>query len=130
MGSGRLNLRVAIASLRRQLEPPPVPPGSVLVADRSFVGLNPAAFRCDVADFEAAWAKVARAASASARRDALDQAMGLYGGDLLPGFYDDWVAEERERLAALHEELGVQQKDLAGRLPAGPASVVEGPLEK
>lgn len=125
LDSGRLNLRVAIASLRRQLEPPPVPPGSVLVADRSFVGLNPAAFRCDVADFEAAWVKAARAASAPARRDALAAAAALYGGDLLPGFYDDWIVEERERLAALHEELGAQQEELAAQMPAGRSSAVE-----
>jgi len=90
--AGRLNLRVAIASLRRQLEPPPLPAGSVLIADRSFVSLNPAAFRCDVAEFEAACAKAARADSSSVKRDA------LYGDDLLPGFYDDWIVEERERI--------------------------------
>lgn len=118
MGAGRLNLRVAIASLRRQLEPPPIPAGSVLVADRSFVGLNPAAFRCDVADFEAAWAKAAHTVSPAAKRDALACAAALYGGDLLPGFYDDWIAEERERLAALHEELCAQRKDLSLQIPA------------
>jgi predicted ATPase len=125
LSAGRLSLRVAIASLRRQLEPPPLPPGSVLFADRSFVGINPAAFRCDVADFEAAWTRVARAPSAPAKREALDQAMALYGGDLLPGFYDDWIAEERERLAALHEEICAQGKDLAARMPVGRSSVIE-----
>ena len=119
LSAGRLNLRVAIASLRRQLEPPPLPPGSVLVADRSFVGLNAAAFRCDVADFEAAWAKAARTSSPAAKQDALAHAVALYGGDLLPGSYDDWVVEERERLAALQEELCAQQKDLVARIPAG-----------
>lgn len=125
LGAGRLNLRVAIASLRRQLEPPPLPPGSVLFADRSFVGINPAAFCCDVADFEAAWARVARAPSAPAKREALACAAALYGGDLLPGLYDDWIAEERERLAALHDELSAQQKDLAARMPVWRSSVIE-----
>ena len=117
--SGRLNLRVAIASLRRQLEPPPLPPGSVLVADRSFVGLNADAFRCDVADFEAAWAAAARTAPPTARRDALARAAALYGGNLLPGSYDDWVVEERERLAAVYDEIRAQQKELAAWTPSG-----------
>ena len=132
LSAGRLNLRVAIASLRRQLEPPPLPPGSVLIADRSFVGLNAAAFRCDVADFEAAWAKAARTSSPAAKQDALAHAAALYGGDLLPGSYDDWVVEERERLAALQEELCAQQKDLAARVPAGrpPAAAASSPRRR
>ncbi|MCA1596217.1 MAG: tetratricopeptide repeat protein [Chloroflexi bacterium] len=31
--------------------------------------------------------------------------MDLYRGELLPGFYDDWVLLERERLAALHRRV-------------------------
>ncbi|MGB3713725.1 MAG: AAA family ATPase [Candidatus Promineifilaceae bacterium] len=30
----------------------------------------------------------------------LQNALGVYGGDLLPGFYDDWIALERDRLQA------------------------------
>ena len=102
LGAARLSLRVAIASLRRQLEPSPLMHGSVLLADRSFVGLNLVAFRCDVADFEAALT------TAGDEPEALARAAALYGGDLLPGFYDDWIVEERERLAALHEECCAQ----------------------
>ncbi len=29
----------------------------------------------------------------------------LYGGDLLPGFYDDWTLDERNRLAGVFENL-------------------------
>lgn len=35
--------------------------------------------------------------------DELIQALAFYGGELLPGFYDEWVALERERLIALYE---------------------------
>src|SRR5687767_6453324 len=52
--AGSLNLRVALSSLRRQLEPPGVPPHSVLLADRSSIRLNPAAVSTDVAEFETA----------------------------------------------------------------------------
>ena len=33
---------------------------------------------------------------------ALEQAVGLYGGDLLPACYEDWIALPRERLASQH----------------------------
>ena len=102
--AGRLRLRVAMASLRRQLEPPDVAPGSVLLADRLHLRLAPQACRCDVHDFEAALKAARRAPSPPEKRDALDQALALYSGELLPGFYDDWIIEERERLTALYEE--------------------------
>lgn len=39
--------------------------------------------------------------------DALLQAVSSYGGDLLPGFYEEWVTLERERLqAAFERKLG------------------------
>ena len=112
LDAGRLSLRVALASLRRQLEPPDVAPGSILIADRSILRLNPIACRCDVADFEAALKTAARASSPQGKREALDQAIALYTGELLPGFYDDWIIEERERLTALYEEAYEQLHDL------------------
>src|SRR6266542_3228915 len=50
---GRNNLRVALSTLRRQLEPPGVPAGAVILAGRTTVQLNPAACMTDVARFEA-----------------------------------------------------------------------------
>src|SRR6266511_4152171 len=38
--SGRHNLRLALSSLRHQLEPPDCPPGAVIVTDRSYARLN------------------------------------------------------------------------------------------
>jgi DNA-binding SARP family transcriptional activator len=55
----------------------------------------------DVADFEHALAQADRSAADGdheAQRAALDRAIELYRGDLLPGCYDDWVLPERERL--------------------------------
>ncbi len=40
--------------------------------------------------------------SASAVINALDQAVALYQGDLLHGFYDSWVLQERERLRLIY----------------------------
>ncbi|MBP7694793.1 MAG: protein kinase, partial [Anaerolineales bacterium] len=41
--------------------------------------------------------------AAGAAPEALAEAVALYEGELLPGFYDDWVVLERERLQALFE---------------------------
>jgi DNA-binding SARP family transcriptional activator len=37
-------------------------------------------------------------------REALERAMALYRGDLLPGCYDDWIAPHRERLRQVYLE--------------------------
>src|SRR5260370_13508127 len=51
---GRNSLRQTLFLLRPQLEPPGVPPGSVLAADRTSVRLNREAVTTDVAEFGAA----------------------------------------------------------------------------
>src|SRR5438270_847842 len=54
LDASRMKLRTALASLRRQLEPPGVPAGAVIMAGRLAVQLNPAHVTTDVAQFEAA----------------------------------------------------------------------------
>jgi predicted ATPase/DNA-binding SARP family transcriptional activator len=94
--AGRVNLRAALASLRRQLEPPNVPTGTVLLADNATIRLRPAAFTSDVADFE----RLLRSEAASADTlPALVAAVALYRGELLPGYYDEWIFPERMRAA-------------------------------
>ncbi|HXG64946.1 MAG TPA: BTAD domain-containing putative transcriptional regulator, partial [Blastocatellia bacterium] len=97
--AGRHSLSVALSSLRHQMEPPGVPAGAVIVADRASVQLNPAAVTTDVAEFEAAIQSAARAGSAAGQAQFLTTAVELYRGELLPGYYEDWVLAERERLA-------------------------------
>ena len=100
--SSRLSLRVALSSLRRQLEPPELPAGSVLRTDRVHIRLHGEAVTTDVADFEAAVRVAAEAATPEAQAAAFQEAVALYRGDFLPGCYDDWVCAERERLAQSH----------------------------
>jgi len=111
----RPRLRVVLASLRRQLEPPDIAPGSVLVADRNTLRLHPDACHSDVAGFEAALRAATRALSPEEKRAALDQAIALYTGEFLPGFYDEWIVAERERLESLYEDTCERQREL----PAG-----------
>ena len=106
LDAGRMNLRVALSSLRRQMEPPGTPHGSVLVADRSNIHLNPAVCTTDIAEFEAALEAASKPGADEAAL--LTRAVSLYRGDLLPEIYDDWALGARERLAqaalgALHQ---------------------------
>jgi len=61
-----------------------------------------APFTLDVADFESALAQAEQAGQTGdqvALRTALEEAVDLYGGELLPSCYDDWILPERERLS-------------------------------
>jgi DNA-binding SARP family transcriptional activator len=114
---GRTNLRRELCALRRQLEPPGIVPGAVIVADRLCLRLNPAACTTDVADFEALLQTAARARNRLEQAQRLAEAVELYRGELLPGYFEDWILPERQRLAegffgalrqlaAYHEEAG------------------------
>jgi predicted ATPase/DNA-binding SARP family transcriptional activator/class 3 adenylate cyclase len=96
--AGRRDLRVALSSLRHQLEPPGVPPGAVLITDRACVQLNPAACTTDVAAFEAALQAASRAGGTECLQR-LEEAVTLYRGELLPGYFEEWLMLERQRLA-------------------------------
>jgi DNA-binding SARP family transcriptional activator len=121
--AGSTRLRTELVSLRHQLEPPGVPHGAVLLADRNAVQLNPEAVTTDVAAFEAGLRAAERTASASERAQQLMAVAELYRGELLPGYFEEWILPERQRLAeaflqALHtliavlEELGDRRRAL------------------
>ena len=94
---GRNRLRQALSTLKSILEPASrVPPQPVLLADRNHIRVAPGGLSCDALQFEQ-----------HARGGRGQAALGLYRGELLPGFYDDWIDEERLRLAALHERLAL-----------------------
>jgi predicted ATPase len=57
-----------------------------------------AEFTLDVAGFEQGVQEAQKAANAAAARQALMHAIQHYGGDLLPGCYEDWIIPLRERL--------------------------------
>ena len=86
MEAGQASLRTALSSLRRQLEPPGVPPGSVLVADRSQVRLNPAAAVTDTGEFEAALRSAARLTQPADRAPLLSRAVESTTPRCFPGF--------------------------------------------
>ena len=87
---GRNRLRQTLSTLRALLEPPGQP--AVIVADRLALRLVPGALGCDVHGFEQ-----------QLRLGRLAEAARCYRGELMPGYYDEWVDQERLRLASLAE---------------------------
>src|SRR5579871_62372 len=99
---GRHNLSNALSFLRHLLEPPGVPPGTVILADRATVRLNPAAVTVDVVEFERMLRKAETGRLSEAeRRTLLLGAVEQYQGALLPGYYEEWIAPEALRLEGL-----------------------------
>ncbi len=94
----RTNLRTLLHRLRQAFPDA----NQWLHVDAQTVQWRPsAACTLDVADFAHALAhadQAEQAGDAVTLRAALTQAVDLYRGDLLPGWYDDWVLLERERL--------------------------------
>jgi predicted ATPase len=92
--SGRARLRQTLSNLRGLLEPAGGTQPALLLADRQTLRLNAGALDCDVLRFE----RLLAAGEHEAAR-------ALYQGDLMPGFYEDWVVTERQRFEALCERL-------------------------
>ena len=94
---GRNRLRQVLSTLKSLLDGPAGAAGGpqeVITADRLAVRLAGRHLQCDATAFEAA-VRAGRHAESAA----------LYRGELLPGFYDEWVLQERTRLAGLAETL-------------------------
>ena len=114
---GRNRLRQVLSTLKSLLEA-----GSgtaVIEADRQALRVVPGALACDARDFER-----------HLRAGAWEEAAATYRGDLLPGFYDDWVLTERGRLSALAERLETmpQLPAPSARTPMAPAAPTPGQL--
>ena len=110
VSTGRNRLRQALSTLKSILEPASgqsLQP--VLLADRGNVRVIAGSLTCDAVQFEQ-HVRAGRVAAAQL----------LYGGELLPGFYDDWIDEERLRLVALHDRLPVLPRPDAEALPPHP----------
>lgn len=95
----RTNLRQLLHHLRRALPDP----DRFLIVDTATIGWRlEAPYRLDVAAFEGAVARADRATEPREVGAALAEAADNYGGDLLPGCYEEWILPERERLRQAH----------------------------
>jgi DNA-binding SARP family transcriptional activator/tetratricopeptide (TPR) repeat protein len=92
--NARRSLATALWQIHRCL-----PGDDFILADAAGVQFNPhTAFWLDVAEFE----KLARMRTPPTHVSALQEAIDLYRGDFLDGFYDDWALSERYRLESLY----------------------------
>jgi predicted ATPase/DNA-binding SARP family transcriptional activator len=105
---GRNRLSFTLSTLRRQLEPPPLPPGSVLLTTNADIGLHPETVTVDVTAFQTLQRTSETTTLPSQRLDLLLQALGLYRGELLPGFYDEWAISAQRRLSAAFVDMAGQ----------------------
>lgn len=96
------NLRNLIFKVRRAL---PAPDRFLTITTQTVQWRLDAPFLLDVAEFEAASAGAATATE-------LERALTLYGGELLPSCYDDWLRPERERLQQMAVTLLRRQVEL------------------
>ena len=103
------SLRMALGSLRQQLEPPGVGRGQVLRADRSHIGLVRGTVHTDVEEFRTAVANATRTAEVGQKTQQLRQGIDAVAGELLPGSYLDWVLRAREIVS---EQMQSALKDL------------------
>lgn len=97
----RRQLRQALWRLRKSIG------DEYILADKISIGFNPDAnymLDVDVIKDDAAWSQA---------KDEVVQNIEDYAGELLPGFYDEWVVFERERLRAVFE---LQMQLLLNRL--------------
>jgi predicted ATPase/DNA-binding winged helix-turn-helix (wHTH) protein len=95
----RDNLKTALSSVRRLLEPPGVPSGAVLVTTPNHVHFRADAVQTDVMAFESALKAAKHARTSEQKIVSLQQAISVYGGEFVPDCYSDWAAEERLRLS-------------------------------
>ena len=103
--ASRASLNVAVSSLRRQLEAGAIPADAVVNADRQFIGFT-SSVRTDVAVFEGSMMQARRLAATDPPRAAeqYTSALELYHSDLLPGYFEDWIYAERDKLAVRMQE--------------------------
>lgn len=103
-GQAHTNLRNLLYKLRVTL--PEV--ATFLRVERQTLSWQPTAlWSLDVLDFERTMAQAEQARcmlDQRTERKALEEAVRLYQGDLLPSCYDDWIQVERDRLQHLFRE--------------------------
>jgi DNA-binding SARP family transcriptional activator len=98
----RTNLRNLLHYLRRAL---PNADSYLEASVQTLQWRSATSFALDVADFDTALAHAEQAPQASdsaAVREALERAVALYKGDLLPSCYDDWIIPQREGLRQVY----------------------------
>lgn len=90
----RTNLRNAIHLLRNTL---PDVDQFLRIDNQTMQWRSDSPYRLDVADFQAGLQQAATLKDPAAALELLKATVDLYRGELLKGFYDDWILQEREQ---------------------------------
>ena len=114
--SGRNCLRIALSALRQMfvdtLDCDAIGDSAmrkttadtpILVADRTNVHLDPQFFTTDKAEFDAFLVRAAHAHKEKDKAHWIQQALGVYHADLLPGYDEEWIVGERRHLAGARQ---------------------------
>ena len=94
-GQARTNLRNLLHRLRRAW---PEADRHLAIGTKSIAWRPDAELSVDVADFEQHLAAATASADPVDKVSSLQQAIGVYRGDLLPSCYDEWIEPLRTRL--------------------------------
>ena len=94
----RHNLRTELWRVRKALGSPPPDTPDYFLAEELTIAFNPQA------DYWLDAAQLQQPLPPHTALDDLAAQLMLYEGDLLPGFYDDWVLLEREHVRAVFEQ--------------------------
>lgn len=97
LDAGRNSLRVAISSLRRQLNDHELDK-LLFRTDNTHVSLNASYFTSDVFEFDAGIKKLSQTELDDDKLNQYDELFQLYSGSLLSDFDDVWILPERYRL--------------------------------
>ena len=112
------NLSLTVLALRRLLDVESAPAKSLVRFQPPSYGIEATEFWLDTEAFEEALSRAAvyeACHDADLAAQALDEALALYGGDLLPGdAYEDWTAELRQRFQDLHTD-ALQRRSILAR---------------
>ncbi len=89
--TGRGSLRVALHSLRNQLELTELDKGIVFIVDRQTIQINPESVNVDYTLFNQSLYLAARAETAEEKIAHLSVAVEKYHGELLAGYSEEWI---------------------------------------
>ncbi|GIV19394.1 MAG: hypothetical protein KatS3mg023_1145 [Armatimonadota bacterium] len=99
---GRTSLRVALSSLRKQIEQGGIPADAVFYSDNFGIGLRSDAVTTDLNDMEHNLRLARRLSDLPERIAYLQRAIDYYTDVPLKGFYEDWVLQLQQQTAERH----------------------------
>jgi predicted ATPase/DNA-binding SARP family transcriptional activator len=111
----RASLAVVLSSLRGQLEPSGIAHSTIIYADNTHISLAAGPIQTDVQQFSTLLDKANQTTEVQEVCAYLEEAVRLYKGPLLQGYYDDWILAEQQLLAERFTEAVTRLADIKER---------------